>query len=299
MRNAFIDELVNLASFRENIALVVGDLGYSVIEPFADRYPDRFINAGVAEQNMTSLAAGMASEGYHVFTYSIANFPTFRCAEQIRNDIDYHKLPVTVVAVGGGLGYGALGYSHHAVQDYALLRSMPNMLIAAPGDPMEVRACMRYLVNNPQPSYLRLGKAGEPCIHPTVPDVRPGKWLSVLAGEGAEENTYLTTGTALNIVFEMLKNNDSLYALNSMPLWGMDSKMDQYKQVEAFKKVITVEDHLIDGGFGSWLLESISIRPELLVKIKLRALDASVCGMVGQQSTLNSLAGLSELMLCK
>ena len=109
MRNAFIHELVELAVVHDHIALVVGDLGYSVVEPFADRFPDRFVNAGVAEQNMTGLAAGMASEGYHVFTYSIANFPTFRCAEQIRNDVDHHKLPVTVVAVGGGLAYGALG----------------------------------------------------------------------------------------------------------------------------------------------------------------------------------------------
>ena len=97
MRNAFIEELVGLAKQYPRIALVVGDLGYSVVEPFADQFPERFINAGVAEQNMTGLAAGMASEGYHVFTYSIANFPTFRCAEQIRNDVDYHRLPVTVV----------------------------------------------------------------------------------------------------------------------------------------------------------------------------------------------------------
>ena len=105
MRNAFIDELVQLARVNKNIALVVGDLGYKVVEPFADEFPDRFINAGVAEQNMTGLAAGMASEGFHVFTYSIANFPTFRCAEQIRNDIDYHNLPVTIVTVGGGLSW--------------------------------------------------------------------------------------------------------------------------------------------------------------------------------------------------
>ena len=179
MRNAFIEELVTLATQHPHIALIVGDLGYSVVEPFADRFPERFINAGVAEQNMTGLAAGMASEGYHVFTYSIANFPTFRCAEQIRNDVDYHRLPVTVVSVGGGLAYGALGYSHHAVQDYALMRSFPNMLIAAPGDPMEVRACMRYLVAHPQPSYLRLGKAGEPNFHADVPDVAPGRWLKI------------------------------------------------------------------------------------------------------------------------
>lgn len=108
MRNAFIEELITLAQAHSNIALVVGDLGYSVVEPFAESFPDRFINAGVSEQNMASLAAGMASEGYHVFTYSIANFPTFRCAEQIRNDIDYHNLAVTTVVVGGGLAYGAL-----------------------------------------------------------------------------------------------------------------------------------------------------------------------------------------------
>ena len=144
---------------------------------------------------MTGLAAGMASEGYHVFTYSIANFPTFRCAEQIRNDIDYHRLPVTVVSVGGGLAYGALGYSHHAVQDYALMRSMPNLVIAAPGDPLEVRACLRYLVANPGPSYLRLGKAGEPCFHAEVPSLSPGQWLSVRPGSA--RRALLSTGAGL------------------------------------------------------------------------------------------------------
>jgi transketolase len=162
---------------------VVGDLGYSVVEPFADRFPDRFINAGVAEQNMTGLAAGMASEGYHVFTYSIANFPTFRCAEQIRNDVDYHRLPVTVVSVGGGLAYGALGYSHHAVQDYALMRSLPQPADRRPRRP-DGSARLHALPGrrNPQPSYLRLGKAGEPNFHPGVPDVAPGKWLKVADG---------------------------------------------------------------------------------------------------------------------
>lgn len=300
MRNAFIEELVALATEHDHIALIVGDLGYSVVEPFADRFPDRFINAGVAEQNMTGLAAGMASEGYHVFTYSIANFPTFRCAEQIRNDIDYHKLPVTVVAVGGGLAYGNLGYSHHAVQDYALIRCMPNMLIAAPGDPMEVRACMRYLVNNPQPSYLRVGKAGEPCIHTAVPEVSPGKWLNLIEGQQGG-TTYLTTGAALNLVYQMLIRNPSreVRALHSLPLWSMKTKSEQPRQILDFQNVLTVEDHLLDGGFGSWLLEATSIRPDLLARIKLKALDSKICGMVAQQSTLNALGGLTEKLLCE
>ncbi|CAN1563626.1 COG3958 Transketolase, C-terminal subunit [Burkholderiaceae bacterium] len=241
------------------------------------------------------LAAGMASEGYHVFVYSIANFPTFRCAEQIRNDVDYHNLPVTVVAVGGGLAYGNLGYSHHAVQDYALIRVMPNMLIAAPGDPMEVRACMRYLVNNPQPSYLRLGKVGEPCIHTEVPEIFPGKWLSIREGE-KNGFTYLTTGATLEIVNQLLVKNPDLkdWSLNSMPLWSMKAKEAQARQVENFATVVTVEDHLMDAGFGSWLLKATSIHPDLSARIKIKALDSKVCGMVGKQATLNHEGGLNE-----
>lgn len=300
MRNAFIDELVNLATQHEHIALVVGDLGYSVVEPFADRFPDRFINAGVAEQNMTGLAAGMASEGYHVFTYSIANFPTFRCAEQIRNDVDYHQLPVTVVSVGGGLAYGALGYSHHAVQDYALMRSFPNMLIAAPGDPMEVRAVMRYLVANPQASYLRLGKAGEPNFHPSVPAVEPGRWLTVAneLDSGDLRATLLTTGAALGIAMSW-RNADPYrkHSVHSMPLWSMASKSHQRKAAAPFALIETLEDHLCDGGFGSWLMESVVGQPGMNARIQVHALSPVVCGTVGSQAMLNALGGLGAVGL--
>lgn len=294
MRNAFIDELVALAAAHSHIALVVGDLGFSVVEPFADTYPDRFVNAGVAEQNMTSLAAGMASEGFHVFTYSIANFPTFRCAEQIRNDVDYHRLPVTVVAVGGGLAYGALGYSHHAVQDYALMRSFPNMLIAAPGDPMEVRACMRYLVEHPQPSYLRLGKAGERNFHRDVPTVEPGRWLTLAGDPAAETDVLLTTGATLGIGMHW-RQNAGIHkdkTVCSMPLWGMGSKARQSGQVSTVASLTTMEDHLSDGGFGSWVLESLSEEPRLRARVHSVALDSRVCGAVGSQQTLNALGGL-------
>jgi transketolase len=292
MRNAFIEELVALAEFHSHIALIVGDLGFSVVEPFADRFPDRFINAGVSEQNMTGLAAGMASEGYHVFTYSIANFPTFRCAEQIRNDVDYHQLPVTVVSVGGGLAYGAMGYSHHAVQDYALMRSMPNMLIAAPGDPMEVCACLRYLVANPQPSYLRLGKAGEPCFHGEVPSVEPGKWLAIHRREGSKQ-ALLTTGAPLTLAMQW-KDAEPYqgFGVYSLPLWGMRVKAAQSDQVSQFQALVTVEDHLIDGGFGSWLLESLSHILLLRNRVEVRGLSPVVCGTVGTQQTLNELGGL-------
>lgn len=295
MRNAFIEELVVLAEQHDHIALVVGDLGYSVVEPFADRFPDRFINAGVAEQNMTGLAAGMASEGYHVFTYSIANFPTFRCAEQIRNDIDYQNLAVTVVAVGGGLAYGPLGYSHHAVQDYALMRMMPNTLIAAPGDPMEVRACMRYLVANPQPSYLRLGKAGEPSFHKDVPLVSPGRWLSVKPGkeDALTRLAILTTGAALTSAMEWAEDNSMVdVEVCSMPLWGMATKGSQSDNAKGIHRLVTVEDHLVDGGFGSWLREAFALDGQFPGCLNTLGLNPKVCGMVGSQGTLNRIGGL-------
>lgn len=291
MRNTFIQELVTLARVHPHIALVVGDLGYSVIEPFADEFPDRFINAGVAEQNMTGLAAGMASEGYHVFTYSIANFPTFRCAEQIRNDVDYHRLPVTVVSIGGGLAYGSLGYSHHAVQDYALIRSFPNMLIAAPGDPMEVRACLRYLVAHPGPSYLRLGKAGEPCFHAEPPTLEVGRWLAVRPGSGA--SAVLSTGAGLGIAMSW-SGDWTHQPLYSMPLWSLASKHTQAAQLAAFQRVVTVEDHLLDGGFGSWMLEARAMAPAVNVQVLPLALRAEVCGTVGSQAMLNALGGLGQ-----
>ncbi len=286
MRDAFIDELVTLAAEHNHIALIVGDLGFNVIEPFADRFPDRFINAGVAEQNMTGLAAGMASEGYHVFTYSIANFPTFRCAEQIRNDVDHHRLPVTVVAVGGGVSYGALGYSHHAVQDYALLRAMPHLTIAAPGDPFETRACLRWLVANPGPSYLRLGKAGEPRFHEAIPDVAPGRWVQVREGEG--DDVMLSTGAALGAAIARSEGRP----VYSLPLWGMAAKAAQPEQIARHGGVTTLEDHLADGGFGSWLMESVAGTPAA-ARIRPIALSAEICDMVASQATLNRLGGLA------
>ena len=155
MRNAFIKELIDIAEKDKNVFLLVGDLGFSVVEPFAEKYPDRFLNCGVAEQNMTGIAAGLALEDYKVFTYSIANFNTLRCVEQIRNDICYHNLDVTVVSVGGGLSYGSLGYSHHAIQDIAIMGSMPNISLLLPGDPIETKWCVEYACRNNNPKLRR------------------------------------------------------------------------------------------------------------------------------------------------
>lgn len=284
MREIFIDELVKATRKNKDIILLVNDLGFGVIEEFCREFPKNYFNAGISEQSMIGYAAGLAAAGKHVFVYSIANFPTFRCAEQIRNDIDYHNLPVTIVSVGAGVGYGNLGYSHHALQDYALIRSFPNTIILSPGDIMEVRSCMRYLINNPQPSYLRLDKNSNYRVHDHLPKVMPGKWIKVNDNQKNNKFVYLTTGAVINHVKKnFLKKNK--YPIYSLPIWGMKSKIKQYESIKKYQKIIAVEDHFQDGGFQSWLNESTNNK-NCKTKIISKSISPSVINKVGSKDFL-------------
>ena len=297
MRNRFIQDLVTKAETDPRIILVVGDLGYGVVEPFAKRFPDRFFNSGVAEQNMMGLAAGIASEGYHVFVYSIANFPIFRCAEQIRNDVCYHQLNVTVVAVGGGLAYGNLGYSHHGVQDYSFMRSLPNLKILSPGDPIEVSKCLDYSFNNSGPAYLRLGKAGEANF--SSHDVRMESGIfNVVKHTRKAKTAVITTGAVLQDVMTFYHSgmNDDVDIL-TCPIWGMDESGSVEKQLSQYSRIVSVEDHLQSGGFGSWLLESLA--PSSREKLRIVGLHNDVCGMVGSQQSLHEQGGISKSIINK
>ncbi len=289
MRNFFINKLTEKAKTNKKIFLIVGDVGFSVVEEFADKFPKRFLNVGIAEQNMMGIAAGLASEGMHVFVYSIANFPTFRCAEQIRNDVDYHKLPVTIVSIGGGFSYGNLGYSHHAIQDYGLIRLMPNMLICSPGDITETSGVVDYITNNPQPSYLRLDKSFNEKIRENERKIIPGEWVSLKNSKNGR--TFLTTGNTLRYykkIFNIKKYKD--YGLYSLPIWGQKHKDKQNKFVRKFKKIITIEDHLQDAGFGSWIREaSINNTKTIIENI---ALNNQHLSEVGNQYFLNKKSGL-------
>lgn len=294
MRTAFINGLVDLAEKDDKVVLIVGDLGYSVVEVFAEKFPTRFYNAGIAEQSMMSMAAGLASEGFRVFVYSIANFPTFRCAEQIRNDVAYHGLPVTVVSVGGGLVYGSSGYSHHAVQDYALIRSMPGMTIYAPGDPLEVQMSLDMISRDSGPSYLRLGTPGTSTIHSSRPTCGPGDWLFVAGNQNSKKILLTTGGTLAQAAgwLELPKYED--YALYSLPVWGSNLKNKQQVSLEEIEALTTVEDHLLDGGFGSWMLESALVsHPNLCAKMTVKALNPAVTKLVAKEDQLRMEGGLT------
>lgn len=286
MRTAFIEQLIVEARKNPRIFLVVGDLGYSVVEPFAAEFPDRFLNAGVAEQNMTGLAAGLASEGFHVFTYSIGNFPTLRCLEQIRNDVCYHQLPVTIVAVGAGMAYGNLGYSHHCVQDIACLRGLPGMTILSPADPGETRFCVTWLSDNPSPSYLRLGKAGEPIVHTLNAGIeQPLKILEsggrlAIVGTGsilAEALTAARTASSCGVAVDVFSLTRVVPVENG-----------SLQELRKYDHILVVEEHVAAGGIGEFL------RSALGNSIDLHALSVpvAICSLVGSQSWLRRQAGL-------
>jgi transketolase len=289
MRTTFIESLICLRRQRNDVFLLVGDLGYSVIEPFQTEFPESFYNIGIAEQNMAGIAAGLASEGNQVFMYSIGNFNTFRCAEQIRNDIDYHNLPVCTVSVGGGVAYGNMGYSHHAIQDYALMRSFPNMLICAPSSPLETKLCMDLIVERRGPAYLRLHKAGEPDITTCNDPLTPGV-PRFIAGNRNSSTAILATGFAAQGVIDKVMESDQ-YALFSMPAWGMRFRKHVQSFASSYHRIITLEDHLMDGGFGSWILESLTGTIHVS-KIHIKALPLETVGKVGKESYIHHLSHL-------
>lgn len=287
MRTAFINELTVQARKNPRIFLVVGDLGFSVVEPFAQEFPDRYLNAGVAEQNMTGVAAGLASEGYHVFTYSIANFPTLRCLEQIRNDVAYHGLPVTVVAVGAGMAYGSLGYSHHAVQDLAILRTLPGMTILSPADPGETCECVQWLAEHPGPSYLRVGKAGEPSLHA----VRGLEHGPLLIRAGTSRTALVATGGVLKVVLEahdQIQAGDEKIAVFSLP-WLKPVSPAFFASLAGFQRIIALEEHVAEGGLAGVLRENVPHE----VEVCSVSVPEPTAHQVGSQPYLRGLAGMA------
>lgn len=195
MRDTFVKRLLDLAAQNDRIMLVTGDLGFGVLDEFRKRLPAQFINAGVAEQNMTAIATGLAIDGHIVFTYSIGNFPTFRCLEQIRNDACYHNANVKIVSIGGGFSYGSLGPSHHATEDLAVMRSLPNMTVVSPCDHWEVAEATEAIVNTPGTCFLRLDKSagratvaeGEKFQFAKARIVRSGRDITLVATGGILE----------------------------------------------------------------------------------------------------------------
>ena len=288
MRDAFVKTLVELAKTNKNIELVTGDLGFGVLKPFWEQCPNQFTNAGIAEQNMTSLAAGMALSGKIVFTYSIGNFPTLRCLEQIRNDCAYHRANVKIVCIGGGFSYGSLGMSHQATEDIAILRALPDVAVFAPGDLVEAEEVTKAIVNYPGTCYLRLGRGGEKRIHDKIENFQIGKAIKIKDGK---DIAIFSTGAIFDEVIdaynELLKHglNPIVYTFPTV------KPLDRETVVECAKKcthIFTIEEHNILGGFGSAVSEIVAETDNKKSLIHMIGLNDEYSTKVGSQKYLRA-----------
>lgn len=292
MRNAFVATLNALAREDHNVWLVCGDLGFSVLEPFAAEFPDRFVNAGVAEQNMAGMAAGIALSGKTVFIYSIGNFPTLRCLEQIRNDICYHGASVKVVSVGAGFAYGSQGYTHHAIEDVAVMSTLPSMEVWTPSDPQEVQAITRDIARRRGPAYLRLSRAGEPNLGEPAADpsslriLRPGV-DAVLLASGPIAAACLRAA-------ELLNARSCSLAVASVPRLKPFDADALHRAIADAPLVVTVEEHILRGGLYAATLDALAAGPDARPVLGLGIPEpAGKISSAGSREDLLAEAGLS------
>jgi len=260
MRNAFADELTRLGDADPRVVMLSGDIGNRLFDKFKARHPARFFNCGVAEANMMGVAAGMAINGLRPVAYTITPFITTRCLEQIRTDVCYHEAPVTIVAVGAGLSYSGLGPTHHACEDIAFLRAIPNMVVICPGDAVEVRAALRAALGQDAPVYIRMGKKGEPVVHKApLADFAIGRAITVSPGRDV---ALLSTGNMLP---------EAVEAAHALADAGVSAEVVSFHTVKPldeaylaaafarFRLVVTIEEHSLIGGFGAavaeWLVD--------------------------------------------
>lgn len=296
MRDAFISQLTRHAEVDPRINLVVGDIGFGVVEEFAERFPMQFLNAGVAEQSMVGISAGMAAAGKQVFLYSIANFPTLRCLEQIRNDVCYHQLNVTVVSVGAGLAYGPLGYSHHAIEDISVLRALNGLTIYSPADAHEVRASVDQICKEQGPTYLRLGKNGEQLLHKIPLESNAMNSGAPLHLRTGNDLTLVATGAiadvALDVSVELLNKHGLSIRVLTLPRIKPLNFQALTLASAGTSAIVTLEEHVTAGGFGSAVLEAAAaagVRTPILPI----GIGNEAHRVVGSQDFLRLKSGLS------
>lgn len=293
MRTAFIDTLIQLAKKDDTVFLITPDMGYSVLEKFRDEFPNQFLNSGIAEQNTISVAAGLASSGYTVFVYSIIPFVTMRCFEQVRLDLAYNNTNVKLVGIGAGLTYGSLGVSHHAIEDIAIMRSIPNMTVLCPGDPIETRELVKRSYEKNGPVYIRLGKNGEADIHDANTRIEIGKSIEITQGT---DFALITTSNTLELGKQWVdewKNENLSVSLISMP---SIKPFDNLKIDELLSKqmpVMTLEEHNIIGGLGSCVAEIIATS-EKSVPFKRVGINDTFSHSVGNHNYQRKMINFNE-----
>jgi transketolase len=298
MRDAFVKKLTELAREDSDIMFLTGDLGFGVFDDFEKEFPNQYLNVGVAEQNMTGIAAGLGLEGKKVFTYSIANFSTLRCLEQIRNDAAYHEVNLTVVSSGGGFTYGALGMSHHATEDLAIMRALPDVTVLAPSTAWEAYHATKAITETSGVGYLRIEKGGikEPADKNT--DFIIGKSIQMAAGE---DLTIITCGRIIEECLEaakLLKKRGitaNVVSMHSIKPIDSNSILSYAKNTN---NIITVEEHNKSGGLGSAVSEVLTDNFSSCKLLRI-ALEDKYSSIVGSQDYLRSIYKLDAIEIEK
>jgi len=291
MRNTFITTLIERARVDERIFVVTPDLGFSVLEKYVEEFPDRFLNIGIAEQNAIGVAAGLALSRKMVFVYSIIPFVTMRCFEQVRIDVAYMNLDVRLIGVGAGMSYGPAGTTHHAIEDIAIMRALPNMTVCCPGDPVEAKEIITRSFEHNGPMYIRLGRGGEPVIHPEGIRIEIGKAITVCEGTDV---VLLTTSNMLEQGRDWViywKNRNKSVQLVSMPTIKPIDKDAIIRIIESGLPIVTLEEHSIIGGLGSAVAEIIADYGKS-VKFKRIAINDTYPHFVGSQLFLRQKLGI-------
>lgn len=293
MREEFFTELYKIAEKDRNVILITGDLGYGLLDKFRKNLPKQFINAGIAEQNMISVATGLALEGKEVFVYSIANFPVLRCLEQIRNDVAYHNANVKIISAGVGFDYGALGYSHYATEDISVLRAIPNISILSPCDSFQAGLTASYVYRKKGPFYIRLSKnkvenfiVDKDKYDITKPlEIRKGRKIAIFS---TGEITYKSVKVAESLVKKGV--NIGLYGFCMIkPI----EEKNILKLLKNYDIIITLEEHRKLGGFGSAINEIVSSTKKIQKVYNIGLID-KFCYLSGTKDYLYKINKLDE-----
>lgn len=299
MRTAFVKRLLELAGHDKRIFLITGDLGFGVLDDFERRFPDQYLNAGVAEQNMTAVATGLALEGHIAFTYSIGNFPTLRCLEQLRNDICYHAADVKVVSVGGGFSYGPLGMSHHATEDLSIMRALPGLVVCAPGSALEASRAVDALVAHPGPAYLRLERAGanfsdDPQIPFTLGRarmLRDGSDLTLISAGGITAEAVAAA--------EILRGHGIQCRVLSMHTVKPFDADAIKAAVEQTGRILTIEENSVLGGLGGAVAEVCLEHRLGHVHFRRLGVPDTYVSAVGDQAYLRTHVGIDSAAIVR
>lgn len=300
MRTAFINKLTEMARKDEDIYLITADLGFSVFEKFQEEFPNRFINVGIAEANMIGVAAGLAISGKKVYVYSIIPFVTMRCFEQIRIDLCYQNLNVNLVGVGGGLSYGSAGATHHAIEDIAIMRTLPNMRVICPGDPFETENAVEQVVNMEGPAFIRLNKNNEARLYDENNTIfKIGKGIKVLQGNNI---SIITTGNMLeqciSIAQKLKKVGYGINLISMHTIKPIDKEIIK-ECIDSTKYIFTVEEHNIIGGLGSAVSEVIVLNMYKQITFKAFGIPDTYANCAGNRDYFRKIYNIDEETIYK